>query len=87
MVIEKKPPRHDTIPLIGDLNAKIGSKLEGEDGIAGRQRVCTTQKERQRGKVVSLCCLNNLAITTTTLNYVPSQRHPPTDMDITKQHA
>lgn len=37
--LKKKPPRHDTILLIGDLNAKIGSKLEGEDGIAGRHRV------------------------------------------------
>ena len=34
MVIEKTP-RHCTTFLIGDLNAKIGSKLEGEDGIVG----------------------------------------------------
>lgn len=71
MVIDKTP-RHDTTLLIGDLNAKIGSKLEGEDGIVGRHGVQSKRNDEE--KLVSFCgtikqpCHNN--------NYVPSQRNP-----------
>ena len=74
MVIDKIPC-HDATLLIGYLNAKIGSKLE--DGLVGRHGV-----QNEEGKVCLILwtkqpCHNN--------NYVPSQRHPSTHMDIIKQ--
>lgn len=59
-----KTPRHDTMLIIGDLNAKIGDKLEGEDGIVGRHGIQCERSDNGE-KFVEFCGLNNFAITTT----------------------
>ena len=59
-----KTPRHDILLLLGDMNAKIGSKLEGEDGIVGSYGLKCVRNENGE-KFVSFCGLNNLAIATT----------------------
>ena len=57
-------PRHDIIILSGDLNAKLGYKQEGEDGIVGIYDL-KSEKSDNRERLTSFCAINNLAITST----------------------
>jgi hypothetical protein len=52
--------------IIGNLNAKIGKHLEGENGIVGRHGIPCNGNDNGE-KFVSFCGLNNLAITTAML--------------------
>lgn len=57
-------PRHDMIMMMGDWNAKIGARQEGEDGVVGWHGL---GDERSENGVcfVSFCATNNLAIVST----------------------
>ena len=53
-------PRHDITIVAGDLNAKVGTKLDGEDGIVGEHGL---QSERNdTGECFSSLCANKLTI-------------------------
>ena len=56
--------RHDLLLLIGDLNAKVGNKLDGENGIVGTYWVhCERNDNGER--FTAFCAINNFAITST----------------------
>jgi len=57
-------PRHDAIIVLGDLNAKIGRKLDGEKGIVGNHGLQSERSDNGE-RFVSLCANNNLAIAST----------------------
>ena len=57
-------PRHDMIMMMGDWNAKIGARQEGEDGVVGRQGLGVERSENGV-RFVSFCAANNLAIVST----------------------
>jgi hypothetical protein len=50
--------------IIGDLNAKVGTHLEGKNGIVGRHSIPCGKNEKGE-KFVSFCSLDNLAMTAT----------------------
>ena len=57
-------PRHDTIIVIGDLNAKIGAKLDGENGTVGNHGLRSERSDNGE-RFVSFCANNNMAIVST----------------------
>ena len=57
-------PRHDMIMMMGDWNAKIGAKQEGENGVVGRHGFGDERSENGV-RFVSFCAANNLAIVST----------------------
>lgn len=57
-------PRQDMIMMMGDWNAKIGARQEGEDGVVGWHGL--GDKWSENGvRFVSFCAANNLAIVST----------------------
>ncbi|XP_028416570.1 craniofacial development protein 2-like [Dendronephthya gigantea] len=62
--VTDKTPRHDMIMMMGDWNAKIGAKQEGEDGVVGRHGLGDERSENGV-RFVSFCAANNLAIVST----------------------
>ena len=57
-------PRHDMIMMMGDWNAKIGARQEGEDGVVGWHGLGDERSENGV-RFVSFCAANNLAIVST----------------------
>jgi endonuclease/exonuclease/phosphatase family metal-dependent hydrolase len=57
-------PRHDITIVVGDLNAKVGTKLDGEDGIVGEHGLQSERNDNDE-RFSSLCANNNLAIVST----------------------
>ena len=62
--VADKIPRHDMIMMMGDWNAKIGAKQEGENGVVGRHGFGDERSENGV-RFVSFCAANNLAIVST----------------------
>ena len=57
-------PKHDSIIVLGDLNAKIGLQMRGEGGIVGRHGL-KGERTNNGWRFVSFCEINNIAITST----------------------
>ena len=57
-------PRHDMLLVLGDWNAKLGARQEGENGIVGKHGL-TCERNDNGDRFVSFCACNNLAITST----------------------
>ena len=55
---------HDLVITMGDLNAKIGYQMSGEEGIVG-QHALVGERSDNGERFVALCMENNMAITTT----------------------
>ena len=61
-------PRHDMICVMGDFNAKIGLKEEGEEKVVGRY-VLPAERSDNGDRFVDFCKQNDLAITSTMFNH------------------
>ena len=48
-------PRHDMIMMMGDWNAKIGARQEGEDGVVGRHGLGVERSEKSCLFCLLLC--------------------------------
>ena len=57
-------PRHDMLLVMGDWNAKVGARQEGENGIVGKHGLICERNDNG-DRFVSYCACNNLAITST----------------------
>ncbi|XP_056022145.1 uncharacterized protein LOC130055022 [Ostrea edulis] len=57
-------PRHDIIMITGDINAKVGNKQEGEDGIVGEYGLHSERNDNGE-RFALFCALNNLAVSST----------------------
>jgi len=57
-------PRHDIVIVMGDWNAKIGGKKEGENGVNGNHALLGGRNDNGE-RFVAYCAANNLAITST----------------------
>ena len=57
-------PRHDMLLVMGDWNAKVGERQEGENGIVGKDGLMCERNDNG-DRFVSFCAYNNLAITST----------------------
>ena len=57
-------PRHDMLLVMGDWNAKVGVRQEGESGIVGKHGLICERNDNG-DRFVSFCAWNNLAITST----------------------
>ena len=55
---------HDLVITMGDLNAKIGYQMPGEEGVVG-QHALEGQRSDNGERFVAMCMENNMAITTT----------------------
>ena len=55
---------HDLVITMGDLNAKIGCQMPGEEGIVG-QHALVGERSENGERFVASCMENNMAITTT----------------------
>ena len=55
---------HDLVITMGDLNAKIGYQMPGEEGVEG-QHALEGQRSDNGERFVALCMENNMAITMT----------------------
>ena len=57
-------PRHDMLLVMGDWNAKVGARQEGESGIVGKHGLICERNDNG-DRFVFFCACNNLAITST----------------------
>ena len=57
-------PRRDMLLVMGDWNAKVGERKEGESGIVGKHGLICERNDNG-DRFVSFCAYNNLAITST----------------------
>ena len=62
--VYSETPSHDLVITMGDLNAKIGYQIDGEQGIVG-QHALTGDRTDNGERFVESCLANNMAITTT----------------------
>ena len=60
--VEKKP-KHDLLVITGDLNAKVGSDVEGYERVMGKHGVGTRNDNGE--KLCDFCGMNDLMITGT----------------------
>ena len=67
-------PLHDITIVAGDLNAKIGTKLNGEDGIIGEHGL-QSERNGNGDRFSSLCANNNLTIVSTMFSHNKIQLH------------
>ena len=82
-VIENTP-RHDLVFVIGDMNAKVGRGLDGEEGIIGLHGIdCDRNDNGER--FTSFCAINNLAVVTTMFKH--KDIHLQTWMSPNRQHC
>lgn len=56
--------RHDMLLVMGDWNAKVGERQEGENGIVGKHGL-KCERNDNGDRFVTFCASNNLAITST----------------------
>ena len=59
----EKTPKHDLLVIIGDLNAKVGSNVEGYERVMGKHGVGTRNDNGE--KLCDFCGMNDLVITGT----------------------
>ena len=61
--IVDKTPKHDLLVITGDLNAKVGSDVEGYERVVGKHRVGIRNDNGE--KLCNFCGMNDLVITGT----------------------
>lgn len=79
-----KIPKHDIVILMGDWNAKVGDKQDGEEGVVGRHGLHGELKVSENGeRFVELCASNNMVIITTLFpqTHMGIIRHPHQEPD------
>ena len=59
----EKTPKHDLLVITGDLNAKVGSDVEGYERVMGKHGVGTRNDNGE--KLCDFCGMNDLVITGT----------------------
>ena len=69
-----KIPKRDIVILMGDWNAKVGDKQDGEEGVVGRHGLHGERSENGE-RFVELCANNNMVITTTLFPHKDIHKH------------
>ena len=69
-----KIPKHDIVILMGDWNAKVGDKQDGEEGVVGHHGLHGERSENGE-RFVELCASNNMVITTTLFPHKDIHKH------------